>query len=349
MTNRIIAIVLISFFVTMGSLYARGNKEENNKDIKSIEEIQKEQGIPVKCKIILTQDFSTLLSFTTSLKGQTDSVGKSMISDTVKDVLVEVGDYVEKDQVIVTFPLNTPSANYYQGKAAYDSAFSAFKRVSNLFDNNGISRQDYDNAKTQYDVQKANWDTINNMVEVKAPVAGYVTRLSVQPSDNVTPGDTLFSVADYDYLSATVWASDSEISQIKRDQRVFLRWEGNLLKGKVTRVDLAKNPEEKAFSVKVLVANLEHKVPSGVTAEVNIETKFYNNSVVLNRKEMLKDGNEWYVYLNSNNHAKKQPIQIAERQGLTYRISDGLNNGDLMIYEGQQLLRDNDKILPVIQ
>lgn len=342
MISRIKTVILISFFISMGSLYAGGNKEIENQDIEN-----KEQGVPVKFKKISLQDFSTLLSFTSSIKGQTDSIAKSMISDTVKDVLSEVGDYVEKDQVIVTFPLNTPSANYYQGKAAFDSAFAAFKRLSNLFDNNGISRQDFDNAKTQYDVQKANWETINNMVKVKAPVAGYVTRLSVQPSDNVTPGDTLFAIADYDNLSATVWASDSEISKIIKGQRVFLQWEGNLLEGKVTRVDLAKNPEKKAFSVKILVSNKEHKVPSGVTAEINIETNFYSNSVVLNRKDMLRDGDKWYVYVNNNNTALRQPITVAERQGLTFRISEGLNPGDLMIYEGQQLLRDNDKIIPV--
>ena len=159
---------------------------------KNLDDIYNEQGIPVKTRELVREDFSTYLSFTSSLKGIKESSESAMLADTVESVLAEVGDYVEKDQIIVQVPKNNPQANYYQARAAYLAADKAFKRIESLYKSNGISRQEYDNAQTEYSVSRANWNNVQDMVDIKAPISGYITRLTVMESDNINPGDVLF-------------------------------------------------------------------------------------------------------------------------------------------------------------
>ncbi|OQY32899.1 MAG: hypothetical protein B6241_09570 [Spirochaetaceae bacterium 4572_59] len=331
---------MMSILVILMIIMVSSCQKEDQTALKNMEEIYREQGIPVKTRTIEEQDFSTYLTFTSSLKGLKESTGSSSVSDTVEEILVNVGDFVEKDQAVIRFPKDNPALSYYQAKAAYESADKGFRRIKSLYESNGVSRQTYDDTKTQYDVQKANWKTVNDMVEVKAPISGYITRLNVVTSDNVHPGDGLFTVSNYDELTTIVWVADHEIRQIQKDQRATAQWEGIDLSGVVSQVDLSMDAKRKAFAVHVNFSNAEHAVPSGVTADINIETELVENAIVVHRNEILKNQNEWYVFVNKDGHAEKQIIQTGKQQGMYYHVLTGLQSDDKLITHGVSLVKD---------
>jgi membrane fusion protein, multidrug efflux system len=335
-----LAMLLILF----SSLLFLSCQKEETTSFKNMEKVYEEQGIPVKVRTVGIQDFSTYLTFTSSLKGIKESTGSSLLSDTVEEILVEVGDYVEKDQVIIRFPKNNPAVNYYQAEAGFKAAEQAFRRIENLYKSNGVSRQSYDDVKTQYDVQMANWETVNDMIDVKAPISGYITRINVQTSENVHPGDGLFTVSNFDTLTSVAWVADHEIRLIKKGQRASCEWEGLTLIGEVTQVDLAKDMNKKAFAVHVQFSNGEHAVPSGVTADINIETSLSQDSIVVHRKEMLNNQNAWYVYVNNDGFAKQKFVEPGLRQGMYYQISEGLEAEEIIITEGLSLIRNNSRL-----
>jgi len=330
-----VTLVLLIFFSCQ-----RDNLEAQ----KNLEQIYEEEGIPVKVQLLEEQNFSTYLSFTSTLKGIMESTGSSLVSDTVEEVQASVGDFVEKDQPIVRFPKNNPSANYYQSQAAFQAAENAFQRVENLYQSNGISRQSYDDAKTQYEVQKANWKTVNDMIEVKSPISGYITRLNVRQADNVHPGEVLFTVSNYDQLRTVVWVSGHEISRIRNGQRAYARWQDAELEGTVTQVDLSMDAQRKAFAVYLTFENEDHAIPSGVTGAISIETLLIQDSLVVNRSHILKNQQEWYVFLDRDGKAVRQVIEPGVRQGMYYQVQKGLNPGDRLITQGLNLVREGSPL-----
>lgn len=336
-------IIIISTIILSAFIITSCGKADKTVT-KNIEEMYKEQGIPVKVRSVKKEDFITYLTFTSSLKGSKESIGKSMVSDTVEELLVEVGEYVEKDQPIIRFPKNNPAINYYQAEAAYKAAEKGFRRIETLYDNKGVSRQSYDDARTQYEVQLANWETVNNMIEVKAPLSGYITRLNVQSSDNVHPGDNLFTVSNFDTLSSIVWVSDNEIRQIKKDQSATAVWQNITLSGVVSQVDLSMDSDKKAFAVHTLFKNSEQRVPSGITAAIDIETSLTDNSIIVHRNEVLKNENEWYVYVADDGHARKKIIQTGRNQGMYYEVLSGLTDEETLITDGLTTVRNNSLI-----
>ncbi len=328
-------------------LLASSCQKEDTTALKDIEQIYAEQGIPVKVRTMKEQNFSSYVSFTSSLKGIKESTGSSLVSDTVEEVLVSVGDYVEKDQTVVRFPRTNPSANYYQSMAGFESAEKAFRRIESLYNSNGVSRQNYDDARTQYEVQKANWQMVQDMVEVKAPISGYITRLAVKESDNVNPGEPLFTISNYDRLRSVVWVADHEIVNIKEGQRAIAEWEGITLQGTVNQVDLSMDSSRKAFAVYMNFDNINHAIPSGVTGDIHIETELVPDAIVVSRTEMQKDNQGWYVYVDENGRAVRRDIETGIRQGMNYQVTNGLGTDDKLISTGGGLVREDSPVLVI--
>ncbi|WP_319559281.1 efflux RND transporter periplasmic adaptor subunit [Marispirochaeta sp.] len=312
---------------------------------RSIEEIQSQEGIPVRVRELKPETFSASLGYTSSLTGAVESTASALIGDVIEKVLVSVGDYVKKDQVVLTFPADNASLNYEQARINYENAKTSFERISRLYTaEQGISRQDYDNARTQYEIARANWDTVRKMKDVRAPVSGYLTRLNVQESDNVNPGDTLFTVSNHTRLKSTVWVTDREIGRVSVGQKASAEWRGHSLPGRVIQVDMAMDQERKAFAVKLEFDNSDLNVPSGITADIGIEVYSNSSSLIVDMGEFIESAEGPYVFLAENGVSKRRGIETGQQEGLKFEVLSGLTPGDTLITEGVNLVSDGSKI-----
>ncbi len=329
-----------SILILIKLLACNGDSEE----AKSIEQIYKETGIPVKINEIQPQLFEKKLSYHAILTGIEESTVSAKLADRVEKVLVNIGDYVKKDQVMITFPTDNPSAQYQQAKVAYGNARSSFDRIKNLYGTGGISRQEYDNARTHYEVAKANYEAVSQVVKVLAPMDGYVTKINVVESENVKFDDDLVTVSRTDKLKAKVWVSEKEIYEVCVGLPAVAKWNGSLVNGKVVQVDMAINQDHQAFGAVLEFVNENNNCHCGVTAEIEIITIQAPDAIVVNIKDILNNADGDYVYVNINGHAERRPVVQGERQNLDVEIKDGLNPGDQLVVEGQLLLDEGSKL-----
>jgi len=330
----LLALIAFSFYGCSDGPVANNN----------LEQIYREEGVPVRTVSVTPRPFETWLLYNAELEGIKESSGDSMVADRVDKIYVRVGDYVQKDQVILSFPTDNPAAQYHQAKVAYESAKKSYERIKNLYSSGGVSRQDLDNAKAAYDVASANWNSARQSIEVKAPISGYITKMNVSESDNVHPGDELFTVSQTNRLRAKVWATEKEILDIRVGQAATAEWNGVKLDGSVTQVDMALNHDMQAFGVVIEFNNPENKIPLGVTAEVHIMTYSTPDAVVVERKNVFRDKDGLFVYVAADGKAVRRTVAEGREQGPDVEITGGLNPGDELIVEGQILLEDGTKI-----
>ena len=310
----------------------------------SMEKIYEDEGVPVRVKTVEPELFETKLSYHAVLSGIKESSVYAMVSDEVEMIYVQVGDYVEKNQVLMSFPPDTPTAKYQQAKVAYENAKITYERIEQLFQTGGISEQDRDNAKAAYDVAAADWDAVRGMVKVQAPIEGYVTRINVRESDNVSPEDMLVTISQIDRMKTKVWASDSEISSILKGQRASAHWNGVEIYGNVVQVDMAMDGDKQAFGVVLEFKNNERILKVGIIADINIITYSNRDTLAIERKDILKVGDRYFVYVAENGKAEQRDITMGRQHGLAVEIVEGLSMGDMLITEGQLLLEQGSKI-----
>ncbi len=319
-----------------------GGKEET--DIKSIGEIHEEEGIPVTVRSVEHSPFTTHLSYISSLRGAAESTASSMVSDEVEEILLEVGDYVKRNTTVVLFPEDNPAINFEQAKVSFESARTAYNRIERLYEDEGVSQQSYDDARTQYELARANWESVRKMTRIAAPISGYITRINVFESENVQPGVPLFTVSDYSKLKTIVWVSDRDIPELEVGQRARAAWQDELLEGRVVQVDMAMDDQKKAFAVKLEFDNDELSVQSGITAEIEIETFREDESLIVHQREVVTIDDEHYIFLAENGEARRRSITVEREEGLYRQVSSGIRPGDRVITEGIELLKDGDLI-----
>lgn len=313
-------------------------------ETKNMEQIYAEEGVPVRVETIHQGSFSSSVEYQAVLTGIKESSAYAVIDDKIDKINCKVGDYVEKDAVVLTFPTDNPSAQYYQAKVNFENARAAFERMKNYYEVGGLSRQDFDNAQASYEVAKANWDAVRQSVLVRAPIGGIVTRINLRETENAHKDDELFAISQVDRLKARIWVSDKQICSVAKGQKAFAKWNDISLEGEVVQVDLSMNRERQAFGVVVEFANPDMAIRCGVTATIEIETYQDLAAIAIERKNVSKQDTVYYVYVHNGGAAHKRPVTLGRSSETRVEILTGLHPGDELITEGQMHLDDGTKV-----
>lgn len=318
----------------------------NNQDmaLRSIDQIHREDGVPVQVRVAEPVPFRTYMSFTATLSGMVESTASAMVADRVAGILYQVGDYVEKDDAVILFPPDNPSLNYEQARVGFESARTAYERIQRLYSANAISQQAYDDVRTQFDLARANWNAVQNITRVRAPVSGFLTRIHVFESDNVAHGDHLFTVADLERLKTTVWLTDRQVQELQIGLAARAVWQGVEVHGEVVQVDMAMDSRRKAFAAKLHFDNPGRRIPSGVSATVEIETYANKQAIILTQRDVFETAGGHAVMVARNGVAHQVPVEISRRQGLLVELGSGLLVGDEVITSGYELVSDGQPL-----
>ncbi len=336
---RFIYAILVIIFMTI--ILACSEEEKDNR---SMEQIYREEGVPVTTRKIMPQMFMVQRSYNAVLTGLEQSSAYAKVGDKVEKVFVKVGEYVKKDQILLTFPINNPKAQYFQAKIGYENAKLAYERIANMYQTGGISKQQLDNARANYDVAAANWDAAQQTVIVKAPISGFVTKVNIRESDNVKKEAELFTISRMDRMKARVWITEKDASEVVIGLPAYAIWNGAKIEGTIVEVDMALNQKKQAFGAVVEFDNPKTILKFGITVEVFIRTYSNPGALVLQAKVLLREGDEYYVYKVVDGTAIKTPVKTGNRFKMFIEIVDGLTVGDEVVISGQMLLQPDTKI-----
>jgi RND family efflux transporter MFP subunit len=268
----------------------------------------------------------------------------SAVADRIEEVYYNVGDYVEKDAVVMSFPKDNAMAQFIQVKTQYEDALVTLNRMQKVYDEGGISKQDLDQLSTQVKVLEASMSNVTAMVEVKAPISGIVTEFYVRESDRVFPDDNLFTISELSKLRAEIWVNEDDISLVKKGITAKAMWKGNTIKGKVTAVALNMNSMTKAFRTQIVFDNPNYKIKGGVTADITITLSTKRNVIALDRAYINTVGEKLYTWVNNNNKAEKRFIKTGIKNDLLVEITNGLSVGDLLITKGYNRVKVDSKL-----
>lgn len=335
--------IMIIATIAVSLLLVTSCGRPDNNGSKSIEQIQQEEGVPVRVKVMEPEPFAKNLPFTAVLTGYRQSDASAMIGGRIDHIYVQVGDYVEKDQVLMSFPEDAPVGQFQQAKSAYELALATWQRLQNLFEAGGISRQDLDAARTQLTVAEANWDAAQQMLKVRAPISGYVTNLPVRETDGVQSETVLATISETRQLKARVWVTEEEICQIRQGNPVRAAWQEVSLAGQVSQVAMAMDSDHRAFAVDLILENPDNLCKSGVMGEIAIQTYSNPQAYLVERKVLQTDQNGPFVYLVNSDTARKVYVETGEENS-SIEIISGLQQGDRVIVESLNLIGEGVKV-----
>lgn len=312
--------------------------------VRSMEEIYKEEGVPVLTSSVTADTFSKEITFNATLTGNMQSFETAALTGRIKKVHAKIGEKVVKNQIIVSFPADNPSAGYSQAKAAYENAKSLAERTDELYKIGGVSLQDLENAQTSYKVSKANWDNVCKLLIVKAPISGIITEINVRETDNVEDGAPLFTVAKLSTMKAKIWINESDILAVKKGMEVSVMWKNIQKTGKIVSVSMAMDNVMRAFAAEVEIDNADLSLKTGVTAEIRVVT-VKKDAVIFVPIKLVKtiDANS-IVWCATDGKAVGKKVKVGIRNDDMIEIVSGLTTSDVLITAGHSQVKNGSKL-----
>ncbi len=341
-TKNILSVLLINIAII---LFVSGCGGDDNKtSSKSIEEIQREEGIPVVVEVVKKKPFAKQMSFFGTLEGIKQTVVGAMIGGRIEKINFRPGSYVRKGDVIIEFPEDSPASQYQQAKAAYEVSRKNYERIKALYEAGETSKANFEGIEAKYLVDKRNYETMRQMLFLDAPYNGVITEMMVNEGDNVKAKTPLFTIAQLHKLKTKIWLSPEEVRYVKKGMPVKAKYNGKTFKGKIQNVSVGVDPFKQAFSATVVFDNKSGDLRPGLTLEV-IVLVYENKETIIVPLNLIKhDVKGDFVFVDSNSKAIKKYVKKGERSGLVTEITEGLDLGDSLIIKGAERISEGSKI-----
>lgn len=172
-------------------------------------------------------------------------------------------------------------------------------------------------------------------LQVKAPVDGQISSLTLRVGEKVTNNATLFRVADYGQMQITISVDELDIAKTKVGQRAEITLDaiaGKTYSGKVTKI----NPEGvfrndiATFEVTIQVDDPKNLM-AGMNATVNIVTEEKLNVIWLPAQTVTVRQGRAFVQVLEGTQVKQKEVQVGVRTSGQVEITGGLNEKDQVI------------------
>jgi RND family efflux transporter MFP subunit len=342
------AALIAAAMVSAVSCAGKPENESEGPPAVSMETLHSENGYPVSVRTLKAEDFSVYLKYPTVLQAQSESTAYASLNDVVRKINVKVGDRVERDQVILSF--SEDNQTFQQARLSYENARRSYDRSSALFNAADISRQEFDAVRTQYEIARAAFEAASDMINVKSPITGTLTRLDVHVTENVRPGTALFTVAGTSGFETRFYVGADEIDRVNIGARVYIGNPEQNIEGRISQVSLMMDSAKQAFPVTAYFdvngVNRVHarNLVSGMGVDVAVEAYHNDKALVLSRSELVRTGGGYTAFVEYNGTAQQVSVELGEANGLRYEIAGGLHEGDLLICEGQHRLENDSRL-----
>ena len=289
------------------------------------------------------------------------------------------GDRVEAGEVIVKFDKQDTNLELQQASASKNSALQSvkqaesnyalietdLKRYQQLLKDGFVSRQDIDSLENQLQVAQATLESAREQVKnadatikilqntlkdmvITAPISGLIDEKNFNLNEIAGAEAVLYHLVNTDQVYIEVEIPETYISAIHEQMAVNVTFDslnGRTFHGLVERIIPTGNSQNRTFTAKVLVENSEQLIRPGMFARVDVSLESIQNVLVLNKKALLKEGENYYVFKVSGNQVEKVEVTVKHRDGQQVAVlSDALRPQDQVVVEGVRMLQNDDRV-----
>ncbi len=115
--------------------------------------------------------------------------------------------------------------------------------------------------------------------------------------------------------------------------------------GNIERIVPKGDRQNRNFLAKALVKNPNYVVKPGMFSRVNIEIENIPDALVIPKKALVKEGENYYVFKVVDSNVQKIAVVVRYDEGVNAAISaDELQSEDQVVIEGTHLLKPDARV-----
>jgi RND family efflux transporter MFP subunit len=247
---------------------------------------------------------------------------------------------------------------------------STYERFQSLKEKKAVAPQEYDEVEAKYTATVAQRDmaaarlkrvqsslqraeaeveAVKSYTQITAPFSGRVTERRVDIGNLATPGTPLGVIEKAGGLRAEASVPESQVGKIKVGDtaEVWLEGAEMPLEGRVAEVHQGVDVMSRAFQVQVdlpgeLPVDVDPRPGSFVRVGLNVGSA---QRLLIPRSALVQRGQLEMVYVVDEGKARTRLVTIGERHGQQIEVLSGLGEGDVVVTEPDESLREGMRVV----
>ncbi len=336
---------------------------------------------PPKTAVVIQTNINFAVSAAGEISPAEQVSVRPEINGRIERLPVDVGDRVRKNDLL--FALDDKELQQQKAAALtsieraqleLDQAKRNYQRSEELFAENLISRELYENAKTTFDLAKNSLERAQRELalieerltktQVVAPFdCTVLTRpvsigQAVSGSGGFNSGTEVLTIADLNSMVINAHINQADVSRLQVNQVVEVAVEavsGLTVTGVVERIapQATIRNNIKGFAARILLRNVDPRVRPGMTANIKIPVASADNvlavplAAVFTEKDPETGQYERFVYVARSGSFEKRPVRVGVTDYFFAEIQEGLSPGEVVALElpkEQRTAPGNDRL-----
>lgn len=284
------------------------------------------------------------------------------------------GQKVRKGEKLYSIDQQQYEATYQQAQANlavteanFVKAQKDVERYRELAKSDAIAKQQVDNAEAaftaaqkQVDAARATVRSVQTNVRystIVAPFDGTIGISNVRLGAAVSAGQTLLNtVSSDDPIAADITVDQQEIFKftqlqakkaVKDDSTFRLAFGAEVypLAGKISVIDRAVDQNTGSIRLRLTFANPDHTLRSGMSGRLLVLSTAVDKAILIPYKAVTEQLGEFFVYVTvPDNKVTQRKVVLGKQLGRNIIVKDGLKEGETIVTEGVQNLREGSVI-----
>lgn len=311
-----------------------------------------------------------------TVRARTSAVVSARIPGSISVLKVLEGDRVRKGQMLAQLEAQENQANAAVATAGIDEARqgleeaqsrrklaeSTFERYHRLFNEQAISRQEFDIKQSERELAAQGLaraearlrqaqekskaaSAISDYTRITAPIAGIITSKLVDLGATVFPAQPLMTIEDESSYLLELAIPESLAVRVKPGAQVQVALDAlhSSFPAKITEIVPTADPASRTFTAKIPLGQKNLKSGMFGRGAINLGTSV--NGITLPRQAIVEHGAMTSVWvLDKNNSARMRIIKSGKLLGERIEILSGLSEGERVVVSGVEKVSERAQV-----
>lgn len=298
---------------------------------------------------------------------------RSQVAGYITGIYFREGEVVAQGKELYEIDRRKYVAAYNQAEASLASAQANLvkaqkdvDRYTYLEKQDAIAKQTVDQATATFETSKAAVESARAQVAsaktdlsysiITAPFTGRIGISQVKLGAQVSPGTTLLNTISSEHpIGVDFVVNEQDITRFyalqkkSTDSTFKLQLsDGSTIynkPGRILAIDRGVNNQTGTTTVRVEFPNNEDVLKDGMSCVVKVLNGQSGRQLVIPYKAVNEQMGEFFVFVSQDTIAKQHKVTLGPKIGTNVVVLSGINEGDKVITEGFQRLRDGGKIV----
>ncbi len=353
MNRSLILSIILAIIATIWILSGSFSENEDTENIEQLSSEKTGKELPT-FKVKVQKRIAEKMQDQIVLQGGIQAARKIQVRaetlGTIEKIYATKGDKLKAGQAILSLAMNDREARLEKAKAELRVKQTELASSKSLKDKNMVSENRYqqnlaDLAAAQAEVKEIEVEI--KQTNITAAFNGVLNEVHVELGDYVSPGSTLATLVDQDWVTITTEVPQQHIAKIEKGQTVeAVLLNGMLLRGKITYISSTAKPETRTFLIEAKAKNEANIKYFGQSARVKIyldmRSAYLMSPSLLN---LSSDGSLQVKTLDSEKRVHSQNVTMirSDNEGIWL---GGLPDEIELITVGQGFVSDGEIVDP---